>query len=296
MPRTELKAGDLTAVIGDNGSDGEHRAGYNGIWSLRHRAGKRSPFVPAYAGLNLEHIFDGSTEFRPGNFFEPRTAPMELRRISAHQAELHQPPTPATSLESWTRFTMTPPHFVDMEFRCRPHLAVFRHGYIGLFWASYIHGPEDKSIYFLGSAGKGAPNWVQLCTQEHNDESTVRSIADDTVLGMEQHDKGTLYASMSRLRYADPFFYGLFENMTLIFMFDGPGLIRFAHSPSGGGQDPLRRTTCPAWDFQYILPEYEVGSEYTLRIRLCFRPRCTREQVMEEYRGWSRATEAREGA
>ena len=31
-----LKAGDLTAVIGDNSADGAHLAGYNGVWSLRH--------------------------------------------------------------------------------------------------------------------------------------------------------------------------------------------------------------------------------------------------------------------
>ncbi|MBM3494400.1 MAG: hypothetical protein FJX72_08785 [Armatimonadetes bacterium] len=288
MAHTQLKAGDLSVVIGDNGADGEHRAGYNGVWSLKHRACKRSPFVPAYAGLNLEHVFDGATEFQPGNFFEPRTAPMTLSRISAREAELHQPPTPATSLESWTRFTLSRPHYVDMQFRFRPHLRVFRHGYIGLFWASYIHAPEDKSIYFPGGIRPGESLWSQLCTQEHNDESTVRSMTDDTTLRFEPHDKGTLYAAMSRLRYAEPFFYGLFENMTLIFMFDGPGLIRFAHSPSGGGPDQARRTTCPAWDFQYILPEYEVGREYTLRMRLCFRPRCTREQVMEECRGWKK--------
>lgn len=288
VPHTQIKAGDLTAVIGDNGAQGEHRAGYNGVWSLKHRACTRSPFVPSYAGLNLEHIFDGATELKPGNFFEPRTAPMTLRRISASAAELHQPPTPATSLASWTRFTLTAPHYVDMQFRCRPHLAAFRHGYIGLFWASYIHGPEDKSMYFLGGTRSGEAQWAQLCTQEHNDESTVRSMTDDFVARMEPYDRGTLYASMSRLRYAEPFYYGLFENMTLIYMFDGPGLIRFAHSPSGGGNDPARRTTCPAWDFQWILPQYEVGQEYALRMRLCFRPRCARERVIEEYHGWKR--------
>ena len=43
-----------------------------------------------------------------------------------------------------------------MHFRFRPTQHVFTHGYIGLFWASYINAPEDKSIYFrfspIGSA------------------------------------------------------------------------------------------------------------------------------------------------
>ena len=32
-----FKAGDLTAVIGDNASSDKHRAGYNGLWSLVHK-------------------------------------------------------------------------------------------------------------------------------------------------------------------------------------------------------------------------------------------------------------------
>ncbi len=89
MASTEIKAGDLTAVIGDNGAAGEHRAGYNGIWSLRHKAWPRTPFVPAYAGLNLEHIFDGATEFAAGNFFEPRTSPMRLHRRRPRSIPAH---------------------------------------------------------------------------------------------------------------------------------------------------------------------------------------------------------------
>ena len=46
-----------------------------------------------------------------------------------------------------------------MTFRCRPTQHVFRRGYIGLFWASYINAPDDKSMYFRGTAG-----WLQLCT------------------------------------------------------------------------------------------------------------------------------------
>ena len=35
---------------------------------------------------------------------------------------------------------------------------VFAHGYIGLFWASYMDNPENKSIYFRDDKG-----WVQSC-------------------------------------------------------------------------------------------------------------------------------------
>ena len=77
-----LTAGDLTAVIGDNSADGEHRAGYNGVWSLQHSAGTRSVFVPGIAGLNLEHMVTGEQLADGKIFFEPRNSPMSFNQIS----------------------------------------------------------------------------------------------------------------------------------------------------------------------------------------------------------------------
>src|SRR5262249_50448388 len=151
MAHGTFRAGDLTAIIGDNAASGSHRAGYNGVWSLTHATETTNLFVPAVAGLNFEHIFDGDKEDKDKSrkiFFEPRNAPMTFRKISAVEAELHQPPTPTFHLESWTRFTVVAPHHLDMFFRCRPTQHVFANGYIGLFWASYINAPEDRSIYF----------------------------------------------------------------------------------------------------------------------------------------------------
>src|SRR5262249_27644121 len=59
MAEETWRAGDLTAVVGDTAAAGEHRAGYNGLWSLTHRAEAANLFVPTVAGLNFEHIFDG---------------------------------------------------------------------------------------------------------------------------------------------------------------------------------------------------------------------------------------------
>ena len=76
MPSDTFTLGDITAVIGDNDSKGEHRAGYNGIWSLTHKTEPTNVFVPIVAGMNFEHIFDGETLDFPGKgsdiFFEPR--------------------------------------------------------------------------------------------------------------------------------------------------------------------------------------------------------------------------------
>src|SRR5207253_3467116 len=55
MAQATLRTGDLTAIVGDNGAEMQHRTGYNGLWSLTHREEATNLFVPAVAGLNLEH-------------------------------------------------------------------------------------------------------------------------------------------------------------------------------------------------------------------------------------------------
>lgn len=284
MGHATFRAGDLTAVIGDNAAAGEHRAGYNGLWSLTHRSEPTNLFVPAVAGLNFEHIFDGHQRDR-GNartiFFEPRNAPMTFRRVSDTEAELHQPPTPTFRLESWTRFTLVAPHYVDMHVRFRPTRHVFQHGYIGLFWASYINAPDDKSMYF-----RQGRLWHQLCTQRHNDESTVRHTGDTLELRFSDGFPEALYRNLSPLRFDEPFYYGLFRDHVAIVMFDRTEGVRFTHSPSGGGVNTTRQTTNPAWDFQYLLPRYEVNREYSFRVRLAYRPRCSRAEILREVAAW----------
>jgi hypothetical protein len=288
MAQATLQAGDLMAEVGDNGAAGEHRAGYNGVWNLRHKKSSRNLFVPSYAGLNHEHIFNGETEDDPEYFFEPRRAPMTFKKVSDMEAELHQPPTPTFHLESWTQFRLVTPHYLDMRYRCVAHQHVFHRGWIGLFWASYINAPDDKSIYFLGGMEGETSAWTQLCTQRHNDESTVRHRDDKLTLEFANPAKPALFKSLSPSRFDLPFFYGLFDDLTWIVMFDRTAGIRITHSPSGGGGAPDRRTTNPAWDFQYLIPDYEVARTYELRVRTVLRPRCSRDEVLKEYNSWVR--------
>jgi hypothetical protein len=287
MAHDTFQAGDLTAVIGDNAAAGAHRAGYNGVWSLTHRTEPSNLFVPAVAGLNLEHIFDGDKRDLDQSRrvrFEPRHAPMTFKKLSDVEAELYQPPTPTFHLESWTRFRLVPPHYLDFSFRCRATQHAFAHGYIGLFWASYINAPDDKSLYF-----RGGGTWQQLCTQQHNDESTVRHRDDPIELKFSAGQENALYRNLSPLRFDEPFYYGLYRGHLYLLLFDRTAGIRFTHSPSGGGLNKERQTTNPAWDFQYLVPQYEVGKEYSFRARVVYRPRCDRAEVMREYADWRQA-------
>ena len=287
MAHESFKTGDITAVIGDNAANGNHLAGYNGIWSLTHRTETDELFVPTVAGLNFEHIFDGDKRDVDGSrkiFFEPRIASMDFHKISETEVELHQPPTPTFHLESWTTFKLRPPHYVDMTFRCVPTQHAFAHGYIGLFWASYINAPDDKSLYF-----RRGNLWQQLCTSQHNNQSTVRHERDNFDLKFSDGLGEALYRNLSLLRFDQPFFYGCFRKHVAIFMLDRTAGIRFTHSPSGGGLNGEQQTTNPAWDFQLILPQYEIKKEYGLRLRLAYRERCERAEILREYKDWVKA-------
>lgn len=281
-----LKAGDLTAVIGDNSAAGEHRAGYNGVWSLTHAAGSRSLFVPSIAGLNLEHIVTGEHLEDAKTFFEPRHAPMTLATLSETEAELHQPPTPTFQVESWTRFQLQAPHYLDMSFRCQPHQALFPRGYLSLFWASYMNAPLDKSMYFLGGLDGQKEMWTQLCTAWHNDQSTVRHRADDYEMTFPEGGRPTLFKSISKFRFDQPFFYGNVDGLTWILMFDRAEGIRFTHSPSGGGANAEDRTTNPAWDFQFLIQDAQPGKEYGFKVRTVLRPACSRAEILAEFQTW----------
>ena len=283
MAHQTIQVGDLTAVVSDNEPYETRRTGFNGIRRLLHRSlPERSLF--GIAGFNFEHIFDGEQDqidlAGDGKiFFEPRNHPMTIRQISGDEVELHQSRTPTYHLESWTRFKFRPPHYVDFTFRCQPTQHAFRNDYIGLFWANYVNAPEDKSIYFRDPKG-----WVQLCTQAHNNQSTVRHVDDKLDLKFLDVPRQTLYKNFSELRFVEPFYYGYFGTTHLfILMFDRIDGVRFAHSPSSGGPPSAPN---PAWDFQFIIPRFEVLQEYGFRARGVFRERCSRDEIEREFRVW----------
>lgn len=288
MISSTFQLGDLRAIIGDNSAEGQHRAGYNGVWSLSHKAETDNLFVPAVAGLNLEHIFDGHTGTTRELLFEPRNASMEFAKLSDSGAELHQPPTPFFGLESWTRFTLRAPHYIDFHFRCRATKHAFMGGYIGLFWANYMNAPENKTIYFRGRLpNSDRTHWIQAATQWHDDESTFLHLEDKTQLKLAENYPNMLYTNFSKLRFDEPFYYGLRKQMVYLVMFDRSDGIRFAQSPSGGGGTPDNSDTNPAWDFQFIVPRYEVGKEYGFKARMVYKPYRGRQDVLQEFSHWS---------
>ena len=276
-----LRRGDVQAIIVDNAAVDDdvlrgHRAGYSGVAELTHKKRAENLFVPNYSGLNYEHIHDGTSQPRD-ILFEPRRAPMELRVIGPFTVELYQKPTPTWGLESVLRYEMLPDGVIEMTLECIPRKKSFRNGYVGLFWASYIHQPESLDIHFLGhDDGETAkPRWIRGVTPSHGTRSTHLASSDRRRF---KHDKKfplTLVFNRSKHRYAEPWYYGVSHNMAYVSMFRPRDQIRLAQSPSGGGRGN------PAWDFQFFIPDYEVGKLYRMVMRLMYVPFESREQIVK---------------
>jgi hypothetical protein len=112
-------------------------------------------------------------------------------------------------------------------------------------------------------------------------------VGDDFDLTLRRDFHGPSLRNLSPIRFDLPLCYGLFEEHVWLLMFDRPEGIRFTHSPYGGNLDHQRRTTNPAWGFQFVIPDYEVGRKYGFTARAVFRPRCSREEILDEYQRWN---------
>lgn len=271
-PYVLLKHGDLEAVIVDNSAvdDGvlvKHRAGYSGVAELRHAKQPRNVFVPGIAGLNFEHIHDGTTH--PNDvLFEPRRAKMELRVIDGRTAELYQPPTPTWHLESCARYRLLDGDAIEMTFECVPRKAVFKNGYVGLFWASYMDQPDSTDIHFHGTADGGKTvAWRTGRTPSHGVEAVHPAVGEKREWKHDADFPLTLVFNRSKLRYAEPWYVGTSRGMAVVPIFRPADGILFTQSPSGGGGKDR-----PAWDFQWYLDDYKVDRRYQMVMRLLYTP------------------------
>ena len=279
LPYQILKAGDVTAVVVDNQAvDDEtlpgHRAGYNGIASLTHKKQPKNLFVPDYAGLNLEHVHDGTVQDRK-ILFGPRNSPMQLRTINDRTAELYQESSLHYGLESCTRYEILEDGTLEMTFECIPREDTYQDNYIGLFWASYIYQPESLDIHFRGHKN-GKPNqsqWIRGITPSHGTLSTHLATDDQRQFKHDPKFPLTLAFNLSDHRYTEPWYYGVSNGMALVLMFRPQDQVRLTQSPSGGGNGN------PAWDFQFMISDYKIDQRYQFILRAMYVPFESPEQI-----------------
>jgi len=278
-PYVVIKRGSVEAVIVDNRAvDDEvlpkHLAGYSGVASLTHTDRRANLFVPSYAGLNFEHIHDGTVQDREV-LFEPRNSPLQLRVVDEHTAELYQAPTPHYRLESCQRYRMLEDGTIELTVECIPRAKTFINDYVGLFWASYIHQPQSRDIHFKGreSDRNSGARWIRGITPRHGVLSTHLAANDDRTFPHEDGFPLTLVFTRSNFRYTEPWYYGVSHGMALVLMFRPQDRIRLTQSPSGGGNGN------PAWDFQCFFPDFKQGQRYQIIMRAMYLPFESQKQI-----------------
>jgi hypothetical protein len=202
---------------------------------------------------------------------------MQIRRIDEYTAELYQPPTPHWQLESRLRYQLLEDGAIEMTLECVPHARTFKNNYIGLFFASYIDKPESLDIHFLGrpaDQNDAEPRWIRGVTPEHGKFSTHLAASDNRNFAHDPNFPLTLVFNKSNYRYAEPWYYGVSDGMAFVLMFRPSDNVRFSQSPSGGGNGN------PAWDFQWFVPQYEVGKRYRFVMRAMYLPYESPQQII----------------
>jgi hypothetical protein len=200
---------------------------------------------------------------------------MELRVIDEHTAELYQAATPHYALESCLRYRMLDDGAIEMTLECVPKKEAFTKGWIGLFWASYIQKPESGAIHFKGreAKDKGKADWIESSSPRHGVDATHPAEGDDRDFAHDRDFPLTLVFNNSKWRYSEAWYYGVSGDVAFAQIFRPQDKIRLTQSPSGGGSGN------PAWDFQYFIPDYKVGTRYQMVMRAVLVEGKTREAV-----------------
>ncbi len=286
--RVSVETDAMRAVIADNQAYGIHRAGYNGVSELYLAGATNNLFVPTVAGLNFEHIFSGDAESFGWDKFEPRRAPMQLVQHSSNRVELVQERTEHWPLRSRVVYEVHG-NSIDFTFYGVPLADAWRkHGYLGVFFASYIQAPEDKSIQFIGRSrperGNVQSRWIRHLSPKHGELACHRPAGSTWDPQLDGDFPITLVSGVSDFEYLYPFYFGRSGRNVFIMMFErsrNGGELRFAQSPTGGGAGN------PAWDYVYFQRDYAVGREFSFRGRAVYKKFEGFEEIVRIYEQWS---------
>jgi tetratricopeptide (TPR) repeat protein len=267
---------------------------------ITHMVSGEYPYSPVFMrpNLNFEHIINGcaADEWRAQN--TPRTDPMQLRLLSPSCVEIRWPAeTSAWKLDCVMRYAFSGHNAVDMEFEVTPRANEAPQGYLVFMWASYMHKACTRTIHFPGVRG-GVEGWTEF----GGDQSGGGAIggAGQTGLKWERGAQAFNLAVQPDTHFTEPVYYGLVDGdqdwettddaMAFIMMFDNPESTRFAIW--NWGDIPH----ASAWDWQYVLRSPEVGRTYRHRARMVCKRFMGQDDVMAEYRSWSRPAPPLNGA
>ena len=288
-------SGWLLDNLGNAGRDG---GGFN---LLSHvDLPEMSFYRDTMVGLNFEHIFNGTAADEAISMFTPRKDPNTLHFTSPRTASLHWPAADsAWAIDCTMTYTFVEPDAIDMEFSATPRKETWPQGYLAFMWASYMNRTAERPIHFWGTDGE-KEGWMSFGEDTDADPGfEVGTVAFQGVapLPYEADSKTLNIIEHPTKQFVLPFYYGLLDGdhdlnttddrLAYILLFDQTASIRFALwnfiQDGTGKADPHS----PAWDWQFVIRDPEVGQTYGYRMRVIVSPFTSREDVLARYRAWA---------
>lgn len=271
-----LQTEELQVVVGDAERDGAGGRQYCGIWSLTSKHRVFNAFGNSFAGLI------------PG---EIRGKAPRLEVVDKHTVVLQRDADGRYPVSARALYRVVEPHAIDHVLSCTDLADVRAEGcsFREYTWCSYTNSPEDPRLHFLSGG-----TWFRYISPRHGyganiapagvPEADLEAWPPRTI--SPYGDPTPFHWDRIRERFDLPFYYGRLGDMVLIFMFQRPDGLRFYCSPSGGGVSLLPGRTCPAWDFEWVVPgsAYAVGRAYEFRLRTVYKPFVSDEDVLAEFR------------
>lgn len=277
MHCTLLQAGEIQVIVGDASRNGVGGQQYCGLWSLTSKHGQFNAFGNSYAGLI------------PG---EIRSKSPVLELVNDSTCVLSRVGDESYPVDVRAEYSVNEPFYVDHNLVFLDRKDTRREGcdFREVSWCCYMNCPEDPRLHFMSEG-----EWFAYLSPEHGIGSNIAPscLSGDELEAWPSRKMSANGTSMEPFhwdrierRFDEPFYYGRLGSMVMILVFDNPRWLRFFCSPSGGAASLIPGQTCPAWDFEWVIPksDYEVGKEYALRVRLIYKQFISEDDVLEECR------------
>ena len=296
LRQAELSGGGFSGRLLDNEANSKRQgSGFNPLCSGAYPG--RNLFADANVGLNFEHVFNGMAADKDRSMFTPRKDPCALLVHSDSSATIHWPPdTSSWGLDCTLTYTLAGENAIDIEFAVTPTREEWGQGFLAMMWASYMNFTRGRVIHFYGKEGD-REGWVRfgVDTEDGFETGTIR--CDNAVpLPYDEESQTLNLIEHPTKTFLEPFYYGLADGdgkpdteddvMAYVMMFDQREAIRFAMwnfaRNAAGEPDPYS----PAWDWQFVIRQPEVGTTYRYRARVVYVPFTTAEDIRQMYREW----------
>lgn len=297
--RVDLAGGNFSGSLVDYVYN-KNRSG-NGFNPLQHnRYRGENLYRDDATGLYFEHIFNGTAKDAEISMFTPNKDAHSVVRVDESIAVMKHPAsTSVWGIESEMQYTLNG-DAVDMEFRATPTRDQFPLGYCAFMWASYMNHTRDRRIHFYGMNGD-TEGWLAFgedttATPEGFETGTVsfKGVPD---LKYEEGAKTLNVIENPSKKFIFPFYYGLVDGdgdatttddtMAYVMMFDQTEPMRFALWNFIQNSEGKPDTHSPAWDWQFVIRNPEVGKMYGYRARMLYMPFTSREDIKGEYEKWA---------